>query len=174
MLSFHPFSFTLSLLCSFVTSSLAANHQIVVGGTGLVFTPEETTAAVGDTVEFIFQPPQHTVTQSSFADPCTLLKNATTGAEGFNSGPVPVQAGAATAPAWTLEITESTPIWFFCATPTHCQSGMVGSINAAKTGNKTFAAFKSLAMGTTSSNGSPSVVSSDRSRSYGSHLERLC
>lgn len=88
------------------------------------------------------------MTQSSFNDPCTLLNNATTGATGFNSGPVPVKAGAsATAPSWTLEITEPTPLWFFCATSasryvvqnltadfsffyrsTHCQSGAVKAI----------------------------------------------
>ena len=38
------------------------------------------TAAVGDTVEFTFHPQNHSVTQSSFAEPCTPLPG------GFDTG----------------------------------------------------------------------------------------
>jgi hypothetical protein len=46
-----------------------------------------------------------------------------------------------------VTLTNPDPIWFYCAqtTKSHCQSGMVGSINAATEGNKTFQAFKDLA-----------------------------
>ncbi|KAI5479604.1 hypothetical protein MNV49_003341 [Pseudohyphozyma bogoriensis] len=147
--------------------SSAATHQVVVGGSaGLVYTPNQITAAVGDTVEFIFQSKNHTLTQSSFATPCVPLVNATTGATGFDSGYVPVAANATKAPAWTLEVTVSTPIWFYCAQANHCESGMVGAINAPATGNKTFAAFMANAVGgnssttTSGSAGGASVASS--------------
>ncbi|KAM0756347.1 Cupredoxin [Meredithblackwellia eburnea MCA 4105] len=149
-----------SLFAGAVTA--ATNHQIVVGGAaGLVFTPSNITAEVGDTVTFIYQAKNHSVTQSGFAAPCTLLQNATTGATGFDSGYVPVAANATENPAWTLQVTVATPIWFYCKQGNHCQSGMVGSINAAVTGNKTFADFKALAMTqTTTGSGASSVVSS--------------
>lgn len=46
-----------------------------------------------------------------------------------------------------VTLTNSDPIWFYCAQTkkSHCQSGMVGSINAAVEGAKTFQAFKDLA-----------------------------
>jgi plastocyanin len=142
------FSFATSLLIASLALVKAEDHKIVVGGSaGLVFTPESITAAVGDTVTFEFQTKNHTVTQSAFATPCNLLTNTTTNAVGFNSGFVPVAANATAFPAWTLEVTVATPIWFFCAQANHCASGMVGAINAATTGAKTFAAFKALAMG---------------------------
>ncbi|GAA5898990.1 hypothetical protein JCM5296_006980 [Sporobolomyces johnsonii] len=136
------------------------NHQIVVGGSaGLVYTPSNISAAVGDTVTFVFQAKNHTVTQSSFAAPCQPLVNASTGARGFDSGYVPVASDAAQAPAWTVQILTSGPIWFYCAQTGHCGQGMVGSINAAVEGNKTFADFKALALGKTSTGGG-TVVSS--------------
>lgn len=104
--------------------------------------------AVGDSVTFIFEYMNHTVTQSSFATPCQPLVNGTQ--TGFNSGFQAVAQTATQNPAWTLEVTGPAPIWFYCAqtgTPSHCQSGMVGAINAAATGNKTFAAFQAAAMG---------------------------
>lgn len=47
-----------------------------------------------------------------------------------------------------VTLTNPDPIWFYCAQTkkSHCQSGMVGSINAATTGSaKTFQAFQALA-----------------------------
>jgi len=142
----HFSSFAVSLV-SFAGLALAANHQIVVGGVaGLKFTPSNITADVGDTVEFLFNSKNHTVTQSAFAAPCTLLQNHTSGAVGFDSGFVPAAANATQVPAWTLEVTVLTPIWFYCRQANHCQSGMVGAINAIATGNKSFADFQALAL----------------------------
>jgi plastocyanin len=135
---------------SLATFASAADHQVVVGGAaGLVYTPSNITAAVGDTVTFLFETRNHTATQSGFADPCNLLVNATTGATGFDSGFVPVAANATQIPAWTVEVLVLTPIWVFCRQGNHCQQGMVFSVNAATTGNKTFEAFRNNAMGST-------------------------
>ena len=49
-----------------------------------------------------------------------------------------VVAGAAQAPSITLNVTSSAPVWFFCAQQGHCSQGMVGAINAPKSGPKTF------------------------------------
>ena len=76
---------------------------------------------------------------------------------GFDSGFVPVAANATAFPAWTIQVTVGTPLWFYCKQGNHCASGMVGSINAATTGNKTFADFRALAM---SPAGTPSSVAS--------------
>jgi hypothetical protein len=59
-----------------------------VGADGkLAFYPPNIAAAVGDTVTFVFNPKNHTVTQSSFDAPCQPLADTTHGQEiGFNSG----------------------------------------------------------------------------------------
>jgi hypothetical protein len=59
----------------------------------------------------------HTATQSTFAKPCALLQNATSGQQGFDSGFVPVAANATQNPAWTIKVTNTTPIWVYCARP---------------------------------------------------------
>lgn len=46
-------------------------HTVIVGGdAGLVYTPSEIVAAVGDVVHFVFMKNNHTVTQSTFDKPC--------------------------------------------------------------------------------------------------------
>lgn len=59
----------------------AVTHQVTVGGTaGLVYEPAEIQAAVGDMVVFTFMSTNHTVTQSSFTEPCVAM------AGGMDSG----------------------------------------------------------------------------------------
>jgi len=127
--------------------------QVTVGQNGLTYSPNNITAAVGTAVEFSFFPKNHTVTQSSFADPCHPL--STNGAfNGFFSGFVPT-ASSPSGSTFTIIVNDTSPIWFYCGQTVgnHCQSGMVGSINAPTTGNKTLAAFEALAKvaGTSSS-----------------------
>jgi hypothetical protein len=40
-------------------------------------------------------------------------------------------------------VNDTTPIWFYCGVPGHCQAGMVGVINAGT--SKTLSAYKSAA-----------------------------
>lgn len=61
----------------------ATKHRINVGKGGLKFSPNSTTAAVGDTVEFKFHPEQHSVVKGVFDKPCQA---ATT--DGFFSGSI--------------------------------------------------------------------------------------
>ena len=54
--------------------SSANTHYVTVGGSaGLVYSPEYITANVGDTVVFQFGTKNHTLTQSSFAQPCSQM-----------------------------------------------------------------------------------------------------
>jgi len=130
------------------------NHVVLVGyNQSLSYSPSNITAVKGDTVSFEFVTKNHTVTQSTFAAPCTQLVNATTGAVGINSGYMPVNASATMVPSWTFQVLDDTPLWFFCLQGSHCQQGMVFSINA--TPNKTFDAFQAAAKNTTVSVAAP-------------------
>jgi len=148
--------FALLTALSLALAASAATVTVQVGGvsssTGGVFQyiPANITAPNGTVVNFRFAgiPGNHTVTQSTFSDPCDPEVG------GFDSGWVLVPGGETSIPEWNLTITDDTkPIWFFCKqllpTP-HCKSGMVGSINAPATGN-TFDAFKTAAKNTTTS-----------------------
>jgi len=115
--------------------------NINVGFQGIAFSPANITAPVGTLVTFYFAGTiPHSVTQSSFAQPCTyLVADASASTPGgFDSGLVTKGS------TFTINVTDTSPIWFHCKTPTHCASGMVGSINAPATGN-TYDAFLAAA-----------------------------
>ncbi|KAI9455577.1 hypothetical protein BJY52DRAFT_636338 [Lactarius psammicola] len=120
------------------SSSNNINVDVAPGG-ALTFKPSDFTASNGTTVTFLFQGAPHSVTQSTFADPCTYLAASTGSSGGFDSG---VQ----TTKQYTIVITnDQQPIWFFCKVQKHCGLGMVGSINAPTSGTDTAAAFLAAA-----------------------------
>lgn len=99
----------------------------------------------------------HSVTQSSFANPCTPLAAANGSGPGFDSG-------LQQAKQFSITITDdstrmflvfyvykkraeasSLAIWFHCKQQTHCGLGMVGAINAPASGQFSFSAFQSAA-----------------------------
>ncbi|GKT85791.1 extracellular serine-rich protein [Colletotrichum tofieldiae] len=136
-------------------SSIAGVHVVKVGDGGLTFEPNSVKAAVGDIVEFHFYPRAHSVAQSAFDSPCQPLSNGTT--TGFFSGPVQVASGVGSE-VFTVEVKDTNPKWFYCATGQHCQGGMVGVINAPATGG---GSLGSAATGSPSSaSGAPSASSS--------------
>jgi plastocyanin len=116
------------------SNSTNINVQVAPGGQ-LVYNPNNFTASNGTTVTFFFLAPiMHSVTQSSFGDPCTPLAANGSNSAGFDSG---LQTGK----EFSITVTnDQQPIWFFCKMARHCGSGFVGSINAPTTGN-TFDAF---------------------------------
>ncbi|KAL4251639.1 Serine-rich & Multicopper Oxidase-related [Abortiporus biennis] len=120
-----------------VPSSTANQINVNVGGSGLTFSPSSFNASNGTTVNFYFPSSlQHSVTQSTFANPCSPLSGSN--GTGFDSG---LTQGT----VYSIQITnDQTPIWFFCKFPAHCGLGMVGAINAPSSGN-TFDAFMSAA-----------------------------
>jgi len=122
-------------------------HRVIVGGaSGLVFDPPHISALPRDTVVFEFRQKNHTVTQSSFADPCRKL--STNGVVGFDSGFMPVTEDATEFPEWSMVVDDTAPIWAYCRQPnpqSHCGSGMVFSINSDEQGERNFAAFQGVA-----------------------------
>jgi len=115
-------------------SSSGTVHTVTAGNGALKYVPNSITAAVGDTIEFHFYPPEHSVAQSSFAAPCVPL-----GPTAFFSGPF-TQSSGQNANVFTLTINDTNPIWFYCGVPTHGESGMAGVINPPS-GNDTIAAY---------------------------------
>jgi hypothetical protein len=110
----------------------------------LRFTPNSLNAAPGSFVVFQFYPSLHSVTQSSFSDPCHPL-NSTSIFSGFvssSSGP--------SSRIFTVPIINPDPIYLYCSQPSHCESGMVMAINAPVTGN-TLGAYQSAAEGASDS-----------------------
>ncbi|KAG6872172.1 hypothetical protein C0995_012409 [Termitomyces sp. Mi166 len=105
------------------------------------FHPNNFTAPNGTQVTFWFPNTglNHSVTQSSFNNPCTYLAASGNTSAGFDSG-------LQSAVTFTITIVDDTkPIWFHCKQVQHCGMGMVGSINAPSTGN-TFDAFHQAAL----------------------------
>ncbi|EIM90455.1 uncharacterized protein STEHIDRAFT_145530 [Stereum hirsutum FP-91666 SS1] len=107
-----------------------------------MFNPNNITAPNGTLVTFFFPSGSlaHSVTQSSFDQPCTWLAAANGSSGGFDSG-------LQTSVQFTINITnDQEPIWFHCKQIDHCGLGMVGAINAPTSGSNTFQAFMSAAM----------------------------
>ncbi|MCJ1437491.1 hypothetical protein MMC27_006878 [Xylographa pallens] len=107
----------------------------------LVFTPNSVTAAVGSLVQFQFHPMNHSVVQSTFANPCIPINNIMPSVKGIFSG---FQATTGvTTPIFTILINDTQPIWYYCSQGMHCQNGMVGVINPPS--NATVVQFAALA-----------------------------
>ncbi|TFK22263.1 hypothetical protein FA15DRAFT_695849 [Coprinopsis marcescibilis] len=120
-------------------------HHVIVGSNNeLTYSPAKTRARRGDTVRFEFVTKNHTVTQSSFENPCQPLVKAD-GTRGAASGFRPVVAGAPN-PTFDLIVEDDTkPIWGYCGQTGHCEAGMVFSINADEHGAASFEAFQKRA-----------------------------
>ncbi|KAF6759937.1 Cupredoxin [Ephemerocybe angulata] len=118
-------------------------HWILVGPDGkLEFVPPYIHIPVGDTVVFQFRPKNHTVTQSSFDNPC--MSNG-----GFKSGFMPVDPSVQEGdlPTFKIKVENNDPIWGYCGQVNHCQSGMVFAINPDQNSDKTFENFLTIAKG---------------------------
>ncbi|KAL5533264.1 hypothetical protein ACEPAF_5040 [Sanghuangporus sanghuang] len=135
-------------------SAVSAQTTITVqvgANNGLTYEPSSVNASEGDTIAFQFLAKNHTVTQSTFANPCT--------ASGVDSGFFPVTANATEVPQWSFTVNNaSAPLWFFCAQTGHCENGMVFAVNP--TAEKTFEAFQATAMSTASNTSNTSATGS--------------
>jgi len=133
-----------------VNAQAGTTVKVTVGDGGVLqYSPNNLAVAVGTAVEFDFFPKNHTVTQSSFANPCHPLDG------GFFSGFVPTK-DSPSGTSFTVIVNDTKPIWFYCGQTTgnHCQAGMVGAINAPTSGN-TFEKFAALAKNATTSTSPP-------------------
>jgi len=128
----------------------AATYTVIVGITetdgyqGLGFDPSAILPQAGDAIEFTFQLPdyiknpasvQHTVTQSTFENPCTPKDG------GFDTG---IQISGGTGPSFTLTVNDTQPLWFYSYANQDCNAGMVLAVNPLTSG-QTLAAFQEAA-----------------------------
>jgi len=151
------FAALLSLVAIPVARS--ADIAVTVGGKvgdtdtiEVAYTPEFVTANVGDTIVFTFKQLNHTVTQSSFDDPCSPL------AGGFDSGFVPIGTNATEfLTTATFTVNDTKPVWVYCRQTGHCQKGMVFAINP---GEGQFATFQGRANGTIATTSSTTSATS--------------
>ncbi|KIP08909.1 hypothetical protein PHLGIDRAFT_18806 [Phlebiopsis gigantea 11061_1 CR5-6] len=127
-----------------IGAAFAETIVVKVGENGtLTYNPSEVTAQNGDTIAFQFLTKNHTITQSTFASPCTNFS-----ATGLDSGFQPVAANATSFMEYSFNMTNVTgPLWFYCRQANHCQMGMVFAVNP--TADKPFSAFQAAAMGKT-------------------------
>ncbi|WQF82125.1 Putative cupredoxin [Colletotrichum destructivum] len=109
------------------THLTGVTHSVVAGLGGLRFDPDNVVAEIGDVVEWHFLPRNHSVVQSSFADPCVPLADGTSFFSGFNFFTPEGQADN----VFQVVVEDRKPIWYYCAQNVgqHCSSGMVGVIN---------------------------------------------
>lgn len=131
--------------------------KVIVGAGGkLVYDPPTVVAYPRDTLVFQFATKNHTVTQSSFADPCTKFFTAD-GVEGIDSGFVPAAAEGQAAPEFRVKINDTTPKYFYCkqGNGAHCGAGMVFSVNTDEKGARSFKAFQTLAQQLNGNGGAP-------------------
>ncbi|THH10005.1 hypothetical protein EW145_g1624 [Phellinidium pouzarii] len=135
----------------------AAVFNVTVGGPGILrYNPEFVNAEPGDEILFTFMQKNHTVTQSTFAEPCSFAPG------GFDTGFQPVADNVTEGfPTQTLTISDTSPIWVYCRQTGHCQQGMVFAVNPGSN----FAAFQAAAnasgTSTTSAAGSATSTVSD-------------
>jgi plastocyanin len=138
--------YTSITILALVAAASAATLRVDAAPNGLVFSPNTTTAKVGDIVEFHFHPKMHNVVQSTYDNPCHFdgVQN------GIYSGFVPVASGEGVSsriqvnhhhPSNTIQnmtfqvtIKDTNPIWYYCGQVSHCQAGMVGVINPPTSG----------------------------------------
>jgi plastocyanin len=139
---------TVAVISAFIAGVSAITHDIVVGDSNQnVFKPNSVSAAVGDTVNFIFVSKNHTVTQSTFGVPCSSKQG------GFDSNYIAVSNATAQNqfPSWSITLTNTDAIWVYCKQGNHCGQGMVMAINP--TAEKSFDMYLATAKATLSGNG---------------------
>ncbi|GAB1319394.1 hypothetical protein MFIFM68171_09604 [Madurella fahalii] len=103
--------------------------HVEVGKDGkLTFEPSNIIEPKNTLVKFNFHPRNHSVVKSTFDRPCMPSMG------GFSSGFIPTTVSPSGV-EFEIIIPDDEPIWFYCAQGRHCQTGMVGSINAPATGN---------------------------------------
>lgn len=114
-----------------LTQPAQKTHVVAVAQNGtLTYAPSKLSPQPGDFVQFQFHAGNHTVSQSTFAEPCqpvAMHSNVT----GFHSGFLPVAASASQGmlPTYTIKVNNTNPLWIYCAQGPHCQRGMVMVIN---------------------------------------------
>jgi plastocyanin len=100
---------------------------VVVGGQQDIFVPNSVRASIGDIIQFQFSSGNHTVTQSSLDAPCQPLQATDPGA--IHSGHIPFVEGQTTVGTFNMPVISTEPMFLYCATGPHCQTGQVMIVN---------------------------------------------
>ncbi|EIW85455.1 Cupredoxin [Coniophora puteana RWD-64-598 SS2] len=132
---FGSFTFATALPLLAASFVSAAQFNVTVGGGPLQFNPSSVNANPGDTIFFTFKQANHTVTQSTLANPY------------IRSMPVAADLTDGPFPAAQFTVQNTSPVWAFCQQTGHCAKGMVFAVNP---GDK-MAAFQAAAMATNGS-----------------------
>ncbi|ESZ90951.1 hypothetical protein SBOR_8669 [Sclerotinia borealis F-4128] len=112
-------------LFAFVSSAMAVQYSIAVGGSGLTFVRDALTAQVGDTVKFVFNG-NHSVAQSTYDKPCVPSDHAPV-FSGVIEGPSPDSTDAVN-PTWTLDLKNNGTLWLYSSVADDCQKSMSAMI----------------------------------------------
>lgn len=108
------------------SSGSGATHTVIVAPTQgvLRYVPFAVNASVGDTVRFVWNANNHTVTKSSELQLCNKTSDkpfaSGTHDKGFTFDQV---------------VNDTNPVFFYCGTPGHCEKGMFGIINPPSAAN---------------------------------------
>jgi len=135
-----------------------------------VFTPQEVHAIIGDTIFFNITAGNHSVIESTFAQPCIPSGEASPPINGFISPPENAING--TNVTYSVAVVNNNSMWYY--DPGTCGIGGVGVINANDSSNQTLAGFQRNAIrlngtgATTSSSASHSPTSSPSNSPSGS------
>ncbi|KAM7189801.1 Cupredoxin, partial [Rhypophila sp. PSN 637] len=128
-------------LLSLLSTASATTIKIDVGKSGLTFSPDSVTAKTGDVLEYHFHGPvPHSVAQSDFSSPCNPSKTG-----GFYSGTIRTDGNGENSDVFRVTVNSTSPIFFYCAIPGHCESGMAGVVNPSSSGSETLDAYKNAA-----------------------------
>ena len=170
------------LLLALLQALVQAEKIVVQVGAGgqLTFSPNSTTANLGDTIEFQFLSHNHTATQGDPTKGCAPA--STVAAQCYDSGYVPVtdrnstifytaenttDIGIMTVPVGTTDT-----MFFYCAQADHCQESMVFAVNpqvystritlkedanAEEKGQNTLSNYETLCSGATVNEEGPAV-----------------
>ncbi|APA08464.1 hypothetical protein SS1G_02155 [Sclerotinia sclerotiorum 1980 UF-70] len=107
-------------LFAFVSTAVASQYSVVVGGSGLIFVPNALTIQVGDTVKFQFFG-KHSVAQSTYNNPCVPSDHAPI-FSGVISGPDP--SSKADTPTFIMDTHVNGTLWLYSSVADECQKGM--------------------------------------------------
>lgn len=142
----------LAALASVASATSVTVVKVASVNNSLTYSPDNIKVEAGGMVQFQFLAGNHTVTQSTFDQPCQPI-SAFSNTTGFHSGFVPVAASAGMTPTYTIQINNTTPLWVYCAQGKHCEAGMVMVINENTSANSTrsLANFKAIAAKATTS-----------------------
>jgi len=103
-------------------------HEVTLGGASpneISFVPNNVIAEAGDIVRFVFKQKNHTVTRSSFDEPCKASLNAV-GHPIFDTGFMPVAPEKIdNFPIFDFAVQNKEPGYFYCRQTLHCGQGML-------------------------------------------------